>query len=234
MDGFEPLPVDYGAWRPADPQSAKRESRPAPQPPPVRAPAAPPPPPIARSRERAEAGPSGYWLLSAGQQHGPYSLLQVKSMWASGKLTLSAQYRAPGETLWSPIADFIEELERPDARPKSRALYIVLGIFLGLLGVHNFYAARYRRGLVQLLMPIIGSIVFLLAMTMLKGDIDHNFMVATAAIDAGQPAKPLSTSTNPIGIALAALAAAMVLTVPFWVIGELIFVTRDGRGHRMI
>jgi TM2 domain-containing membrane protein YozV len=75
-------------------------------------------------------------------------------MWASGKLTLSAQYRAPGETLWSPIADIIEELERPDARPKSRALYIVLGIFLGLLGIHNFYAARYRPAFYQLLFGV--------------------------------------------------------------------------------
>ncbi len=34
---------------------------------------------------------------------------------------------------------------------KSRGIYIILGIFFGLLGIHNFYAGRYGVGAIQLL-----------------------------------------------------------------------------------
>lgn len=37
---------------------------------------------------------------------------------------------------------------------KSRGVYIILGIFLGLAGVHNFYAGYYRKGAVQLVLTI--------------------------------------------------------------------------------
>jgi TM2 domain-containing membrane protein YozV len=38
--------------------------------------------------------------------------------------------------------------------PKSRAAYIVLGLFLGGLGIHNFYAGRIGSGIAQLLITI--------------------------------------------------------------------------------
>src|SRR6266508_1849210 len=38
--------------------------------------------------------------------------------------------------------------------PKSRGVYIVLGIFLGGLGIHNFYAGRIGSGIAQLLITI--------------------------------------------------------------------------------
>jgi len=34
---------------------------------------------------------------------------------------------------------------------KSRGIYIILGLFFGLLGIHNFYAGRLGIGLAQLL-----------------------------------------------------------------------------------
>jgi TM2 domain-containing membrane protein YozV len=34
---------------------------------------------------------------------------------------------------------------------KSRFAYILLALFLGLLGIHNFYAGYVGRGLIQLL-----------------------------------------------------------------------------------
>ncbi len=33
---------------------------------------------------------------------------------------------------------------------RSRGVYIILGIFFGLLGIHNFYAGYYARGAAQL------------------------------------------------------------------------------------
>lgn len=38
--------------------------------------------------------------------------------------------------------------------PKSRAVYIILTIFFGLLGIHNFYAGYIAKGLTQLLLTI--------------------------------------------------------------------------------
>lgn len=38
---------------------------------------------------------------------------------------------------------------------KSRGIYIILGLFFGLLGVHNFYAGRFARGVWQLLCTMV-------------------------------------------------------------------------------
>ena len=38
--------------------------------------------------------------------------------------------------------------------PKSRGVYIVLGLLFGLLGVHNFYANRRVQGAMQLLITL--------------------------------------------------------------------------------
>jgi TM2 domain-containing membrane protein YozV len=42
-----------------------------------------------------------------------------------------------------------------DARPRrSRGVYVILGLLLGLLGIHNFYASRFLSGAVQLLVTL--------------------------------------------------------------------------------
>ena len=38
---------------------------------------------------------------------------------------------------------------------KSRLAYILLGIFLGGLGVHNFYAGYTSKGIIQLLITLL-------------------------------------------------------------------------------
>ncbi len=45
-------------------------------------------------------------------------------------------------------APYQQMIARP---PKSRVSYILLGIFLGGLGIHNFYAGYSGRGIAQLL-----------------------------------------------------------------------------------
>ncbi len=42
----------------------------------------------------------------------------------------------------------------PMAPSKSRLTYIILGLFLGTLGIHNFYAGYSGRGICQLLLTI--------------------------------------------------------------------------------
>ena len=43
---------------------------------------------------------------------------------------------------------------------KSRGVYIILGVLLGLLGIHNFYAGYYGRGAAQLAITLIFGWVF--------------------------------------------------------------------------
>lgn len=43
----------------------------------------------------------------------------------------------------------------PVASTKSRVVYIVLGLFLGGLGIHNFYAGRTGAGVAQLIINVV-------------------------------------------------------------------------------
>ena len=38
---------------------------------------------------------------------------------------------------------------------KSRGVYIILGILLGTLGIHNFYAGHYRNGSIQICLSLL-------------------------------------------------------------------------------
>lgn len=40
--------------------------------------------------------------------------------------------------------------------PKRRLVYILLAVFIGEFGVHNFYAGYTKRGLLQLLIGLLG------------------------------------------------------------------------------
>ena len=68
---------------------------------------------------------------------------------------------------------------------KSRGTYIVLGLLLGGLGIHNFYIGRNGVAVVQLVIGLISPCLFFI---------------------------PL-------------------VAVYIWVIGELIAIKRDGKGH---
>ena len=43
----------------------------------------------------------------------------------------------------------------PHFMPKSRLAYILLALFLGCFGIHNFYAGYKGKGLIQLLITAI-------------------------------------------------------------------------------
>lgn len=55
----------------------------------------------------------------------------------------------------------LPDSSRHESRPqlvksaKSRGVYVILGLFFGLLGVHNFYAGRFGVGATQLLVTCI-------------------------------------------------------------------------------
>lgn len=48
------------------------------------------------------------------------------------------------------------------AKPKSRLVYILLAVFIGTLGLHNFYAGYTKRGIIQLVVSLIGAFTVLI------------------------------------------------------------------------
>lgn len=60
-------------------------------------------------------------------------------------------FRATGDVL--PPAN--RDRGRLERSTKSRGVYIVLGILLGTLGVHNFYSGRYGLGVAQLAITLL-------------------------------------------------------------------------------
>ena len=48
-----------------------------------------------------------YFLRYQGQNHGPYALDQIQSMWGSGLITADAVYWAAAENAWKPVAELL-------------------------------------------------------------------------------------------------------------------------------
>lgn len=68
---------------------------------------------------------------------------------------------------------------------KSRGVYIILGLFFGLLGIHNFYAGRLGVGVAQLLITcILGWFVVGLVITAVWTLIELCFITHDGAGDA--------------------------------------------------
>lgn len=59
---------------------------------------------------------------------------------------------APGYTHY-PAPSYVQ--------PKQRIAYILLGLFLGGLGIHNFYAGYVARGVVQLVISVVGLLILI-------------------------------------------------------------------------
>jgi TM2 domain-containing membrane protein YozV len=70
---------------------------------------------------------------------------------------------------------------------KSRGTFIVLGLLRGGLGIHNFYAGYYTRGLAQLLLTLLTAwlvipifiiaIWVVLELFLIKKDSNGNYLV---------------------------------------------------------
>jgi TM2 domain-containing membrane protein YozV len=56
-----------------------------------------------------------------------------------------------------PPASFVPQLLRPasSGAAKSRVAFVLLGVFLGFFGLHNFYAGYNKKGAIQLALTIL-------------------------------------------------------------------------------
>ena len=113
----------------------------------------------------------GYYIAQNNESKGPFTLSQLKGMWASGSITGNLQYCEEGSQEWMPLS-VLQPLLEPEQTQystqtqqflqrqavkvaKNRGIFIILGLFFGCLGIHNFYAGRYRLGAWQLIVTIL-------------------------------------------------------------------------------
>ena len=59
----------------------------------------------------------------------------------------------PTRGVYAPLQQ--QDLARGTRPSKSRQVYVLLGIFLGIFGVHNFYAGRIQRAVSQLCLTVL-------------------------------------------------------------------------------
>ncbi|MFL6213856.1 MAG: GYF domain-containing protein [Blastocatellia bacterium] len=146
----------------------------------------PPPAPVQATVVPANMmGGDGYFLMLNGQQSGPFTVNQLKAMWQSGSINAGTYYWQTSMTDWQPLANIRPFLDStpgmnqggqqiivnqvngpmaynamPSQSSKSRAAYIILGLFFGCFGIHNFYAGHSGRGVAQLLITLFTGWIF--------------------------------------------------------------------------
>lgn len=109
-----------------------------------------------------------YYLKVDEHITGPFPLGNLLADYKAGVISVDAEYRSENEKRWWPLSERFDqntnnhrrnpglnndlEFHRKDEpERKYRIAYILLGLFLGGFGIHNFYAGYTGRGLGQLL-----------------------------------------------------------------------------------
>jgi TM2 domain-containing membrane protein YozV len=113
-----------------------------------------------------------YSISLNGETKGPYTIGQLRAMWNAGTITGETFYCVEGSNQWFHLKALATQLESWSAAPpqprvsaqprtifvksaKSRGTYIILGLFLGCLGIHNFYAGYHGKGAAQLIITLV-------------------------------------------------------------------------------
>jgi TM2 domain-containing membrane protein YozV len=126
-----------------------------------------------------------YYLAINGQRTGPYTAQDIQQMLRQGAIGYETLCWREGMQNWEAVSTqrhlFESAYRQPSPAfqppvyhqqpvqiyqplvvqpvlinpPKSRVAYILLGLFLGGLGVHNFYAGYSSKGVTQLLLTLL-------------------------------------------------------------------------------
>ena len=97
---------------------------------------------------------------------------------------------------------------------KSRAAYIILGLFFGGMGIHDFYAGYAGKGLMKIIVSFVGSFLF-------GGG---GFAVAVSSAVEGVNSTPEGMATMP------AIGLAMLGFQSLYILIQICSVTRDSKG----
>jgi TM2 domain-containing membrane protein YozV len=101
-----------------------------------------------------------YWISVGSESKGPYTHLQLQTMWGSGAVTADTLYCQEGANAWLPLSNLLDPQpgQIVTAAPAQRNVEsekrilpaLILCLFLGVFGVHAFYAGRKKQGLAML------------------------------------------------------------------------------------
>lgn len=122
-----------------------------------------------------------YFYLSNGQRYGPVAEGELRALVAQGRVSVSDLVWREGMGAWAPAHEALGIAMPPpppayaappapaqtvlvgpppaavaaQAGQKDRVAFVLLGVFLGALGVHNFFAGYTGRAVAQLLITIL-------------------------------------------------------------------------------
>jgi hypothetical protein len=178
------------------------------------------PPAVRLSGPIPQCGESEYYLELDDKKQGPFTIRQLRSLWNAAKITAKTHYTQPGMDGWRPLSDILSRLEPDDEAAggggsvktaKSRGVYIILGIFFGTLGIHNFYAGYHEKGSLQIT-------VLFVATALIRLDRDHSF----------------DSFWRSYYTLLGFLGALLVVALFLWVIRELVTTKTDAKGEQLV
>ena len=107
------------------------------------------------------------YISKNGQQLGPFTDAQIHEGLSQGRFTAFDLAWREGSPQWTPLSVVLGFPPPPPAlfqndpsrqfpcQSKPRVAYILLGLFLGCLGIHNFFAGFAGKGVAQLLITIL-------------------------------------------------------------------------------
>jgi TM2 domain-containing membrane protein YozV len=111
-----------------------------------------------------------YTIKNGSETKGPLTLSQLRSMWNAGTITGDTPLLEDGQHTWMTCQTIIDRLE-PSEGPssvasrfnyalktqsdKGRTAYVILGLFLGVLGIHNFYSGHWPFGVIKLVILVV-------------------------------------------------------------------------------
>lgn len=102
---------------------------------------------------------------SCGADLGPFGRRVCpycsKAIPTQAKITSCARNNARSRATGTPCISSASASQIIGRAGKSRGLFIILGILLGLFGIHNFYAGYYGKGALQLLITITWGMIYL-------------------------------------------------------------------------
>lgn len=109
-----------------------------------------------------------------------------------------------------------------DVSRKSRCAALLLGIFVGTLGIHNFYLGRIKRGVAQCVLYVLGFIIYMVGI-----------FSAVASGDEVTDSAPFAKILVPLVIFM-----LILMGVGIWAFVEWILIAagkaRDGQGKQVL
>lgn len=118
-----------------------------------------------------------WYYANNGQRQGPYEEAVILRMVKAGQISVDTPVWTQGMSAWvklsqstlggkvtlpppapsrSPTIHNFNQVAMHQDR-KDRTAYVLLAIFTGFLGIHNFYAGNTARGVIQLLLSVLGA-----------------------------------------------------------------------------